>query len=49
MTITDRWKLLLTWLAITAACVGLWYLLFVYVLYPYALSSGSLFRMAATQ
>lgn len=41
------WRLLLVWAALTAACVGVWYLLFAYVLYPYAVSIGGLFRTAA--
>jgi hypothetical protein len=31
------------------ACVGVWYLMLAVLLYPYALSIGGLFRMAATQ
>lgn len=38
------WKLVIAWLVMAGACVGVWYLL-----YPYALSVGSMFRMAATQ
>lgn len=40
-------KLLLAWLAMTAACVGAWYVLLFSVLYPYAVSLSGLFRMAA--
>lgn len=41
------WKLLLAWLAMMAACVGVWYLLVFLVLYPYAVSISGIFRMAA--
>lgn len=41
------WRLLLAWLVMASACVGVWYLLVFVVMYPYALSIGGLFRMAA--
>lgn len=43
------WRLVLAWLVMAGACVGIWYLLLAFVLYPYAMSLGGIFRMAATQ
>lgn len=41
------WELVIAWLVMAGACVGVWYLLLAFVLYPYAVSLGGLFRMAA--
>jgi hypothetical protein len=46
---TNGFRLFLAWLLLASTCVGVWYLLLFFVLYPYAESIGSGFRVAVFQ